>query len=176
MSKQAFNNVAVFVRYRIKRTQRPLFVRFVSNHRCHSALSQTITITFRRTAFIPQNLLRTLPNTSRRCPNRHLIHDRKNQRIVARLTSANKCRYRNYIVVTHSDDLGRPTAFRLANSVVGRFIRYFFFVKAPAADLWTLTMVPSTENADQSMCPSASKRIKSLSSIKSHVPSNCQSR
>ena len=174
MSKEPLNRITLFIRYRIKRTSRPLLVRLVSNHRCHSSPPQTVSIALRRTTFVPRHLLRTTTNTTFRRANRHLIHRQKNQRIITCLSRTHQRRQRMNVSVAHPYDLGRPTPFRLANSVVRRLALYFFFVNAPAADLCTLTILPSTENRDQSIVPSACKRINNFSRIKSQVPSNCQ--
>jgi len=176
VSKQTFNHISFFVRDRIKRTSRPLFIRLIGNHRRNSTLPQTLPIVLRRTTFVAQHLLRTTTNTPRWCTNFYLIHRRKNKRIIARLTRTNQRRQRMNIVVAHRDNFRRQTAARPANSVVCWLACYFFFVSAPAADLCALTIVPSTENCDQSILPSASKHINNLSRIKSQVPSNCQRR
>lgn len=176
MSKQTLNCVPLFVRHRIKRTSCSLLVRLVGNHRSHSTLPQSVTIALRRTTFVPCHLFRTATNVSCRCADRHLIHCRKNKGIITCLSRTHQRRQGMNMCVTHPYNLGRPTTFRLANSVVRRLPLYFFFVNAPAADLCTLTTVPSTEKRDQSMVPSASKRINNFSRIKSQVPSNCQRR
>ena len=137
VSKETLNRVPLFVRYRIKRTIRPLLVRLVGNHRSHSTLPQTITIVLRRATFVPCHLFRTATNVACRCANRHLIHRRKNKRIITRLSRTHqRCQGMN-LCVAHPYNLGRPTALRLANSVVGRLSLYFFSSTLPP-----LTCVP----------------------------------
>ena len=175
VSEHAFDGVAFFIGLTIKGSRGSLFVRFVSDHRRDSAFAQAVAIVLRRAAFVAGHLLRSLANTSRWRADRHLIHRRQNQRIVACLTSSHqRCQWQR-MIITHRYELGRETAFRLADSVVFR-LAFDFFFKAPADDLWALTIVPSTENSDQSILPSALKRISSFSRIVSQVPSCCQSR
>jgi len=63
----------------------------------------------------------------RRRADRHLIHGQKDKRIVTGQSTTDQCRKWQQIAVAHGDKLARPTAaFRLANSVVRRLLRYFF--------------------------------------------------
>ena len=176
MSKQSFNHISLFVGHLIKRSRSPLLIRSIRNHRRYATLSQAIPIILRGATLVSRHLFRSTTDTTLWCANCHLIHCRKHQRIVACLSSTNQRRQWMKMIVAHANYFCGQTAFRLANSVIRRFSFYFFFVNAPAADLWALTIVPSTENSDQSILPSASKRINNLSRIKSQVPSSCQRR
>lgn len=176
VSEQTLDGVAFFIGFRVERSRGSAFVRFVSDHRRNTALAQTIAIVLRRATFVTRHLLRAFADATCRCADCDLIQRRKDKRIVARLAAAHQRRQWKQVVVTRCYELGRETAFRPANGVVFRLAFDVFFVKAPADDLWALTIVPSTENSDQSILPSACKRINSFSRIVSQVPSSCQSR
>ena len=176
VSEQTLNGVAFFIGLRVEWLRGSAFVRFVSADRRDPTLSQTITILLRRTTFVAGHFLRTFADATGRRADRDLIHHREDKRIVARLTATNQCCKWQQMIVTRRYELGREAAFRPADCVVRRLAFDVFFVKAPADDLWALTIVPSTENNDPSILPSAWKRINSFSRIKSQVPSCCQSR
>ena len=176
MTEQPLDRVAFFVRLLVEMSGSSLLVRFVGNDRCHATLPKSVPVALRRTSLVTGDLFRTFTSPTCRSSNRNLVDCRKDKRIVARLTASYQTRQRQQIIFARHHDLRRPSAFRLADSVVGGLGVSLFFFKAPAADLWALTIVPSTENRDQSILPSALNRINNFSRIKSQVPSNCHKR